>query len=549
MKLIKTKNKLIRWYHFFFVAIVVSILPACIKDNFEFDKLTAIQWNPNVAVPLVYSSLTIEDLLTKNDNGGLILVGSDKFCTLVYKGNLFSLIASDLITIPNQQPPALPASLNSGQISAFAFAGTVTVPYSQTVTFDAGVNGPKIDSVSFKTGNIALSMNSDFKYSGQIKIILPGAKKNGIIFTKTIPFTYLGSVPVVSNASYDLAGYNFDMTNGGGAFNEFIVNFEVTLSGSGAPILASDQIIITQSLSNMKFDKIFGDIGQMSLSPDIDSVEFSIFKNALGQGLFTLVDPKVKVLISNSYGAPINATLSQFEGYTPGVGSYAITGSPNPLTILSPNFGQIGQLLTDSFSLNTGNSNIATVINATPKFLIYKINSQTNPAGGITHSNFVIDTSRFNVDMEVELPLYGTAMNFVLQDTMPFKFNETIPDEVESALIRTYNANGFPFDVDLQIYFVDSLYTKLDSLVMPNQVLLKSGIVNSGIVTSPTATIYDAVLNKTRLLNLKTSKYLLIRALANTINGGTTDVKIYSNYKIDVKIGLQVQVKAKYDFQ
>ena len=531
----------------FIIAVLILIIPACMKDNFEFDKLTKTTWNPNIAVPLVYSSLTIEDMLAKQDNAGLIVVGSDKFCTLVYNGNLFSLIASDLITIPEQQPPPYSASLNSGQISAFTFAGTITVPYSQNISFDSGLNGPKIDSVIFKTGEIALALNSDFKYSGQIKIIIPGAKKSGAVFSKIIPFTYSGSVPVLSNATYDLTGYRFDMTNGGTTFNEFLVNFEVTLSGAGPPVLATDQMTLTQTLSNLKFDKIFGDIGQMSLSPAVDSVDISVFKNVLGAGSFTLVDPRIKVLISNSYGVPINASLSQFEGYTPGAGTYAITGSPNPLPILSPDYSQIGQILQDSFSLNNTNSNIVSVINNTPKYLIYKIASQTNPAGGVTHSNFVIDTSRFKVDMELELPLWGTAMNFVLSDTIPFKISETIPDEVESVLIRTFNSNGFPFDVNLQVYFVDSLYTKLDSLVIPNQLILNSAMVNSttGKVISPTSTIYDGVLSKSRLSNLETSKFLLIKAIANTTNGGSTNVKIYSDYKIDVKMGLQVHVKAK----
>ena len=553
MKTIKDKKLTGKIAPFLLAAVLIFTISSCLKDNFELDKLTKTQWNPNLAVPLVYSSLTIEDLLAKKDNGGLIVIGSDKFCTLVYKSNLFSLIAADLITIPNQQPPPFSASLTSGQISAFTGAGTITIPYSQTVTFDSGVNGPKIDSLIFKTGTLDLALSSDFHYSGQIKIIIPAAKKNGVAFTKTLPFSYSGFVPVLSAASGELAGYKFDMTNGGTSFNEFVVNLEVTLSGSGSAPLVSDQITLTQTLSNMTFDKIFGDIGQMSLTPDVDSVDISIFKNVLGAGSFTLADPKIKVLISNSYGVPINASLSQFDGYSPGLGSFAITGSPDPLPIQSPDFSQVGQMLTDSFSLqNSTPSNIASVINNTPKYLIYKLTSQTNPAGGTTHANFVIDSSRLKVDMEVELPLYGTAMNFVLQDTMPFDFGETMPDEIDYALIRTYNSNGFPFDVDLQIYFVDSLYTKIDSLVVPNQIILKSGIVNSivgdpnyGKVTSPSATIFDAVITRPRLLNLKPSKYLLIKAIANTANGGATNVKIYSDYKLDVKLGIQVQVKTK----
>ncbi len=76
------------------MAITVFTFQSCVKDNFKFNKLAQVEWNPNIAVPLIYSSLTIQDLLTQNDKDGLISVGADKFCTLIYKGNLFSLSAN-----------------------------------------------------------------------------------------------------------------------------------------------------------------------------------------------------------------------------------------------------------------------------------------------------------------------------------------------------------------------------------------------------------------------------------------------------------------------
>ena len=306
----------------------------------------------------------------KTDHQGLIVVGPDNFCTLVYKGNLFSLEGLDLIQIPNQGPPPFSASLTPAQIAALSAAGTVTASYSQTVAFATGVNNPKIDSLSFKAGNLNISLNSDFKFSGQIAIKIPTAKKNGVPFSKLLPFTYSGSVPVVANANYDLTGYTFDMTIGGTTFNQFVVNYDVTLTGPGAA-LPTDMATLSQSFSNMKFDKFFGDIGQLALSPNKDTVPLAIFKNSLGTGTFTLVDPSVKVVISNSYGIPINASISQLDGYNPPV-AYPITGSPNPLPILSPNFLQIGQTLTGSFTLDSGNSNIVSVINNTPNMLFIK---------------------------------------------------------------------------------------------------------------------------------------------------------------------------------
>ncbi|MFH1005255.1 MAG: hypothetical protein V1781_07160 [Bacteroidota bacterium] len=527
-------------------AIMISVIQSCVKDNFEFNKLTKTEWNPNIAVPLVYSSLTIQDILNRSNQQNQIIVGSDNFCTLIYRGNLFSLSASDLIQIPNQQPPSYSAPLSPAQIAVLSSIGTVTASYSQTVNFVSGTNSPEIDSVIFKTGNISISLNSDFRFSGQIVIKIPAAKKNGVVFSKTLLLAYSGSVPVIATANYDLAGYTFDMTNGGTIYNQFAINYDITLTGSGTPPLTTNEITFNQSLSDMKFDKLFGDIGQLALSPDKDTVALSIFRNAFGTGNFTLVNPKIKIVISNSYGVPIAANISQFDGYKPKTGNYSITGSPNPLPIYSPNFSQIGQNLTGSFTLDNSNSNIVSVINNIPEYVIYKINSQTNPSGA-THNNFVIDSSHFKVDMEIEMPLWGTAKNFSLIDTADFKMDQTIIDDIESGLFRVYNSNGFPIDIEMQIYFTDSIYNKLDSLMLPNQLILQSAIVNlsTGIVISPTQKTYDVVFTKTKLENLKRSKHILIKAVANTTNGGNTNVKFYSDYKLDVKLGVQIQIKKK----
>lgn len=531
-------------------AIMIFTFQSCIKDNFDFNKLAQTEWNPNIAVPLVYSSLTVQDILTREDTQGQIIVGADNFCTLVYKGNLFSLLASDLIVIPAQNPtPYTSPSLTPAQIAALSTNGTVTANYSQTINFVSGSTAPnpKVDSITFKTGDIGISLSSDFKFNGNIVVTIPTAKKNGIVFTQTIPLIYTGTVPVLANPSpYSLAGYTFDMTMGGTTFNQFVVNYAVTLTGSGTPPSASDAVTLNQSLSNMQFGRIYGDIGQVALSPDKDTVEISIFKNSLGMGSFTMVDPSVKVVITNSYGVPIVASISQLDGFTPPFLSYPITGSPNPLPINSPTWSQIGQTATGSYTLDNTNSNIVSVINNVPKYVIYQINSLSNPAGP-TNNNFVLDTSRFKVDMELDLPLWGTAKDFWLVDTVNFKLDQTVSDDVESAMFRMYNSNGFPIDVDMQIYFVDTLYNVIDSLIIPNQLILKSGIVSpvTGMVTSPTQKVYDAYIDKPRLQLLKNAKYMLVSAVASTANGGISNVKIYSTYRLEVKLGVQFKIKVK----
>lgn len=541
MKTITSTNFARRFSSFLAAAILISAFQSCVKDNFEFDKIAEVQWDPNVAAPLVYADLSIKDMLDNSGGQAYVVEAGDGSLTIVYKSSLFSLEASSLVNLPDQ---AYPHTIAAGAALPAPFAaGTYTVTSNQTVPFISGVGGPLIDSMTLKAGKFFFLFNSDLHNSGSIKITVPNVKKNGVAFSQTIPLNYTGSLPATASGNFDVTGYNFDMTSGGAPYNQFIVKYEIILNGSATPPVITENIDVDFRMLNQKFSKIFGDIGVQNLSLPSDTLDLSIFTNADGAASFSLVDPRIKVTIANSYGVPIDAHLSNFEGYNPGVNYYPITGVPDPLPILSPNLSQVGQVLVDSFKLNNTNSNIATIVNNTPKKIVYKLDAYTN-IGGPTQNNFILDTSRFQMDVEFELPLYGTAKNFILIDSMPFSFNEDVPEQVESGLIRTYNSNGFPIDIDMQVYFVDSLYTILDSLVSPNQILLKSGTVNAvtGRVTAATQTIFDVTLNKARLLKLKNAKNIVIQAKASTTNSGTTNVKIYSDYSLGFKLGVQVQM-------
>jgi hypothetical protein len=117
---------------------------------------------------------------------------------------------------------------------------------------------------------------------------------------------------------------------------------------------------------------------------------------------------------------------------------------------------------------------------------------------------------------------------------------------IQSLLLRTYITNGFPTDVGIQIYFTDSLYHKLDSLPVPpaSGLVIGSGNVNpaTGIVTSPTSKTSNFNFSSTNLTNLQKAKCAIIKGVLSTYNGGSTPVKIYSNYLLTVQIGAQAQL-------
>jgi hypothetical protein len=522
-------------------------ITACIKDNFDFKKLGKSPWNPNLAIPLVYSKLTIEDIINAADKDENIQVDANKFCTIVYRDRLFSLQAKEIINIPDQAFNNY-LSLSPLEIATLNGTGTVTVNYTQTINFNSGTT--QIDSIIFKLLTLNIFTSSDFNHSGSLVVTIPGAVKNGIPFQTTIPLNPNSS----SNNNYDLSGYKFDMTLGNTTTNQFQILYTLTLTNSGNPTSPTNKVSVQVSFNNNQFDIIHGFIGQIALSPYEDTVLVKIFNNSFGTGVFRLVDPYMEIRIKNSFGLPISGTFDYIKGYNPISNlTFDISntpGVPNPLNIPTPTI--IGQSASTSFSLTNANTGglMTEMINEQPKHIIYKLNSTSNvPLPAIR--NFVIDTSQFTIDMNLYLPLHGRAFDFIFQDTLDFKFDKI--QELDNVLIRTYINNGFPIDIYVQAYFVyhdtiSNTITYLDSLVVPSQIFMRSANVDltSGRVTTPTSKITDIVADRIKLTRISNANKVLVRATGASTNNGVPNVKIYSDYTIEVKIGVQTQLNTYF---
>jgi hypothetical protein len=197
--------------------------------------------------------------------------------------------------------------------------------------------------------------------------------------------------------------------------------------------------------------------------------------------------------------------------------------------------------MTSAVTLNNSNSSIVNFIQQQPEWVIYRVNAISNPAGNVIQ-NFVLDTSRLRINVEVELPLYGRAQDFSLIDTTAFELKDI--DNIESLTIRTDVTNGFPFEAGCQIYFLDENFMLLDSLLKPYQNIIPSAAIDaSGKVTVPAHLTTDIVIEQSLLPNVLKSKNVVIKSTASTANNGTTHVKIYSDYRFAVKLGAKAKLK------
>ncbi len=510
------------------------ILTSCLKDDFNFDKMTKPVWEPNFSLPLVHSKLDLSKVLGETGGDSLMFEDPNHFLTLIYRDELYSQTAEDAFIIIDQQylknyQFSLPGGMNNGD--------SISNMYNDNIVF-VNSNNENLDTLTLKAGILNFKLNTNINHNAKIEILMPTVTKNGVPLGAVLPLTYTG-VPININTFVDLAGYKLVFDHSGGIFNKLPINYKITLYNIGSPDLSPYDFNFEINFQNLKYLRMYGYLNQKDYLFPFDTLSIDIFKKSWF-GNFNLVNPKLMVKVLNSYGFPLNINFDLLEAYNPKTpANVTLFGYPYPFTINTPAY--LGQVTEASFVMDTTNSNIRDAINITPHYLAYHFEGHANPSGLYT-PNFVFDTSSFKVKVEMELPLHGRAWDFYIQDTVDFEFEKV--DELIYANFKLNILNGFPIDAKIQVVITDSLYVPLDSLFVGEQYIVQSGVLGPDLkVASPTLRYTEINLPQSRLTTLSNARKLLIRARLNTTNSGNQVVKIYSDYLIDVRLAVQAQLR------
>lgn len=538
---------------FTFSALVLFvILSACQKD--EFANLSGTSWGPDFAAPVINTRLTIGDILATKDTLGLIQEDPvTKRLTLVYKSTIFSVSTNDLIKLESQKASstlALPSSVTNVGVIPITYEYTNTT--EDTITF-TNSDSIEIEHINIKTGTLAISVKNDFNFDGTLKVTFPSLEKNGIPASTTIPLNKNGS----TSGSLDVSSYVMDMSLGGTKQNSIPIKYAYTIQlTAGGTISPTEALNLEIEFKDLDFTLIDGYFGHFSPfeKDKVESINLSVFKKYLNGSLF-LKNPKIEMFIKNEFGVPLEIGIPIFKGTNGNNQTVNLTGPllPGPFTINSPSYSEIGQSKETTITFDTTTSNLSDFISNSPLSVDYSLEANTNPQGkapGV--KNFVTDKSKADVDVNIEIPLWGAAKNFALQDTFPFSLGS--PDSelnYEKLTFKVNLENGFPVDLKMQLYFykVDSVnpsnitYTVVDSLIPHNNNILNSCTVDAnGQIISATKSSNTFELVKDRVTKIQNANKIIFKAVMNTTNGGNTAVRFLSTSYLNVRLGMRAKL-------
>lgn len=492
---------------------IALLLSGCKKAS-KLGNITMGEYNPDIAFPLVNSTIKAGDLLDSLGNGTKLEEGSDGSLTFIYEGADLGLRSEDITSL----------------IPVF------TLPLADTVEVFPYVipNNAFVDFILVKDGIISIFARNDYTEPVEFTLSIPDFSLNGVPFEKsTIIGTAVPYVDTFHVNDYILSPYA----------DSLHLNYRAKLmnTGTSVELLGATNPVLT--FSEMSFRYAEGYLGNGSFQLDRDTVEIDIFNQFSGNVFFE--EPSIEVIINNSFGFPIEGKFDVLNAVT-------IDGTIIPLinntlnngfSVNYPSFAEVGQTKQTVFTVDHTNSNINDIAGQFIDFFDYELVPVANPGQG-TPLGFIMDTSEITLDLRVELPLYGTVENFTILDT--FSISLDIYEKMDYASLKLITDNGFPVDVYTQVYFLNADTIRIDSLVSDFQEsLLASGVVDSnGKVIEPTQKITEYELSEDRFNILKQdAKFLSLKTSFSTINNGQQSIRIYSDYEIAMKIGVLAGIR------
>lgn len=422
-------------------------------------------------------------------------------------------------------------------------SGTAIFPSQEvlddTVSVEVELNsGEEFETLILNSGDLVLNLDYQIAEEAKLYIELPYASKNGAIFYDSIT---VGAGPVNISKSFDLSGYNFDLTQAGTTFNSVVtvISANIVSSGSVVPFDTSNQVVANVQIQNLKPQYIEGYFGNQILEVDVDTQAFDIGSADVFQNM-SFADPEIKLGFHNSFGLPMQISTLGLIMKNDDEQIALDASNLVPFTIASADISNLGGTVTSNLVLNS-NSNIADLINVWPNEVITEISGAVNPNGRT--NNFALDTSKMDITLDLTVPIYGKIEGFNITDTIEIDASlSELFEQVISASLRTNVDNGFPLEVEVKFYITDENYVVLDSLNSAdgNDVIVGAATVDAvtGDVVANTIRQADLIASENAIMLMRNEGYhLILSATLNTANSGN-NVKIYSTYEMDIKLGL-----------
>lgn len=499
---------------------LLLIFTACEDQFSNLGEIDGVRYEAEYALPLIDSKIGMRDLLENFEEDASLTVDPDGLLRFQYSGDLLTRTSDDIFDELQR------VIGNAGVIPLFS--NRQALPFSTP-------DGLDLDRVIMKNTTLTYSFANNYAFPVTVNFQLPTVTFDEVPLTITGVVEPGGNFNNVGNP-ISLAGYNLVPENDS-------IYIEVDY-------LDPDNNILTPSpgsgvaIENFSFTYLEGYLGNITYEGERDTIDIDFFDDWI-QGDVYFEEPKITFNFENSFGVPTEAVVNLINIIT-------VEGELLPLESVFiddggiefpyPATDEVGVTKTASFLFDRNNSNIDRVLGSKPVAIDYDVSALTNPDNDTSIRGFVTDSSFYKVLVDVELPLYGGAANFVVKDTFDIDFSTY--DKIKGAEFTLVTENGLPLSVSLAGDFIEANGNTVSRLFPQGEQAVTGGapVDAQGFPTAPNRIVTTTQFDETEVAALKTANRLVITATFSTTLGLDQSVRILADQAVDVKLGVILKV-------
>lgn len=482
----------------------------------ELESLDGVNYEAEYALPLVDTRISLRELIENVEETTTIIIDENGLVRFQYEGEVITQTSDDIFASINESlPPVIPVS-----------SPRMALPFSTP-------DGIDIDRIDLKGGELVYFFENRHPERLEVLITLPQVTKNGqpLTFRHNVPaYSGSGTPPRITNFLFptQLDGYIISPEA-----DSVYIEYEALRGGTTADTL-NNFLLRIQELS---FTYAQGFFGNQIQEGGRDTIEIDFFDDWV-QGDIYFEEPRITFNIENSFGIPTRSVVNVFNILTvqgkvlPLESEFIQKGIDFPY----PGIDQVGQTEEKTFTFTRDNSNIAEILGSGPVAIDYDVDALTNPDDDRNITGFITDSSYYRVRVEVDLPLYGRADNFLALDTFELDFTQY--ENVKTAEFKVVTDNELPLSVDIQAYFLAEDGTVLDSLLGAEERIVQAAPVNEeGISTESVRQVTYAPFEADRFDQIRDARRLALVASFSTLGEGRVSVQPKADQEARIRIG------------
>lgn len=499
--------------------IAVVVLAGC-QELDNLDNLSDANYDASYAIPLVNSRLAIRDALESTGDLAALYIDEEGVIHFEYEGDIIAQNSDTLFERINE-------SLSGELIPLIDNRFGLPLKTAE---------GAEFDRLVIKKGQLSWGFQNNHPEPVEVTLTLPDLYVDGtpLVLTGSAPgYNGEGNLPLFNTIfnPVNLAGAEVLPQSG---TDSIYVEYELVRQGVGEDTVAFGGL----TLSDLSFSYMEGYFGTEVQAGGRDTIIIDFFDNWVKGDIF-FADPTVTFRVENAFGIPTRSQVNLFNVFTVRGNTLALEGEyiDNGIDFTYPTLDQVGATLVERYVFDKDNSTIEDILGAGPLAIDYDVDAITHPDSNRNIRGFLTDSSYYRVDVEVDLPLYGNAVDFLAQDTLELSLGE-LGSEVYRSEFKLVTQNELPLDVEIQGYFLDGEGIVLDSLFESERLIIRGADTDAnGIPTNLAEAVTFIDYPAARFDRIRPTEAMRIVATFTTSGGGQKNVKLLAEQGVDIKMG------------